>query len=95
MGVAHRAGDPGQVGVHRGQYMGLLVVQVLDAVLDPAQKGVGPCQGVGSGLGHQPGVGQALQRIQCRADAQLGELAAAHHLQQLHGKFNLADTTAR
>lgn len=40
-------------------------------------------------------MGQALQRIQRGAAAQLGELPAAHHLQQLHGEFDLADATAR
>jgi hypothetical protein len=36
-----------------------------------------------------------LQRIQRGARAQLGELPAAHHLQQLHGEFDLADAAAR
>ena len=40
-------------------------------------------------------MGQPLQRVQCRAGAQLGELPAAHHLQQLHGEFDLADAAAR
>jgi len=45
--------------------------------------------------GHQVGLAQALQRVQRRARAQLGELAAPHHLQQLHGEFDLADAAAR
>ena len=75
--------------------MGLLVVQVLDAVLDPAQELVGAGQRVGGRLRHQARRGDALQRLQRRARAQLGELAAAHHLQQLHGELDLADAAAR
>ena len=74
---------------------GLLVVQVLNAVLHLAQEDVGAGHGVGRFLRHQPGLGQALQGLQRGAAAQLRELAAAHHLQQLHGEFNLADAAAR
>jgi len=88
-------GDPGQVVVARGQHVGLLVVQVLDAVLHLAQEHIGAGHGVGRFLGHQPGLGQALQRVQRGAAAQLGELPAAHHLQQLHGELDLADAAAR
>ncbi len=75
--------------------MGLLVVQVLDAVLDPAQELVGTRQCVGRGLRHQPGSRQPLQRIERGPRAQFGELAAAHHLQQLYGELDLADAAAR
>ena len=95
VGVAHGAGNPGQVVVACGQHMGLLVVQVLNAVLHLAQKDVGAGHGVGRFLRHQPGLGQALQGLQRGAAAQLGELAPAHHLQELHGEFNLADAAAR
>ena len=95
VGVAHGAGNPGQIVVARGQHMGLLVVQVLDAVLHLAQKDVGAGHGVGRLLRHQPGLGQALQGLQRGAAAQLGELPSAHHLQQLHGEFDFADATAR
>ena len=64
-------------------------------MLNPAQKVIRGHQGVGSGLRHQPGFSQALQGIHRAARAQLGELAAAHHLQQLHGKFNFANAAAR
>ena len=74
--------------------MGLLVVQVLDAVLDAAQKVIGPRHGVGGVLRHQARLGDALQRVQRGPGAQFGKLAAAHHLQHLHGKFNLADAAA-
>ena len=74
-------GDPGQVAVGRGQHMGLLVVQVLDAVLGLAQKNIGLGQSAGGGLGHEAGLGQARQGADGGAGAQLRKLAAAHHLQ--------------
>ena len=75
--------------------MGLLVVEVLDAVFHLAQKHIGRAQGCGGGLRHEPGLGQARQGADRGAGAQLRKLAAAHHLQQLHRKFNLADAPAR
>ena len=45
--------------------------------------------------GIRPACASALQRIQRGARAQLGKLAAAHHLQQLHGEFDFADAAAR
>ncbi len=93
--VAQRLRDPAQVVVVHRQHMGLLVVQVLDAVLDAAQELVGRGQRIGRLLRHQAGARQALQRIERGPRAQLGELAAAHHLQQLHGELDLADAAAR
>jgi len=94
VGKAQGAGDPGQVVVAGGQDVGLLVVEVLDAVLHPPQKVVGPGQG-GHRVGrHEPGALQPRQRRQRGACAQFGELAAAYHLQQLHGEFDLADAAA-
>ena len=95
VGVAHRLGDPGQIVVARRQDVGLLVVQVLDAVLHAAQEGVGVRERLGRLAGHQPGTGQALEGVEGGAAAQFGELPAAHHLQQLHGELDLADATAR
>ena len=92
--VAQGLGDPQQVVVAGGQHVGLLVVQVLDAVLDPAEEFVRTTQCIGGVLAHQPGMGHTLQCGHGGAGAQLGELAAAHHLQQLHGEFDLADATA-
>ena len=86
--------QPQQVGSVGGQHMGLLVVQVLDAVFHPAQKHIGLGQRLGGGLGHQLGAGQALQGIQRGPGAQLGELPATHNLQQLHRELNFADATA-
>ena len=91
---AHRVRYPVQVIVARRQHMRLLVVQVLDAVLDTAQKIVSARQRVSRVLRHQVGFGQALQRVYRAARAQLGELPAAHHLQQLHGELDFTNTTA-
>ena len=49
-GMAQGLGDPGQVVVTRGQHMGLLVIEVLDAVLHLAQKHIGGAQGISRGL---------------------------------------------
>ena len=95
VGIAQRLRDPAQVVVVDRQHVGLLVVQVLDAVLDAAQELVGRRQRIGRLLRHQAGARQALQRIERGPGAQLGELAAAHHLQQLHGELDLADAAAR
>ena len=94
-GIAQGAGDPVQVMVLRRQHMGLLVVQVLDAVLDPAQKVVGLGQCFGRFLRHEAGLGQPGQCAQRRAGPEFGVLAAAHHLQQLHDEFDFADAAAR
>ena len=75
--------------------MGLLVVKILDAVLDPAQELVGPSQRIGRLLRHQAGGGHPLQCLQRRPGPQLGELAAPDHLQQLHDELDLADAAAR
>ena len=74
--------------------MGLLVIQVLNAVLHMAQKLVGPRQRVGGVLRHQAGAGHALQRAHRGSHSQLGKLAAAHHLQELYGEFNFTDSAA-
>ena len=93
--VAQRPGDPVQVVVAGRQHMGLLVVEVLDAVLGGAQKVVSRRQRVGGALRHQPGASQILQRDDGAARAQLWELPATYHLQQLHREFDLADAAAR
>ena len=92
--VAQRAGNPGQVVVAGRQDVGLLVVKVLDAVLDAAQKVVSPRHRISRFLRHQARLGDARQRLHRGPGAQLGKLPAAHHLQHLHGKFNLADAAA-
>jgi hypothetical protein len=57
VGVTHGARHPRQVVVAGGQQVGLLVVQVLDAVLHPAQEDVGARQRLGGLGGHQAGAG--------------------------------------
>jgi hypothetical protein len=95
IGETHGPGDPAQVIVAAHEHVGLLIVQELDAVFHAAQEFVGPGQRVGRGLRHQARRRDALQRLQGRTRAQFGVLAAAHHLQQLHGEFDLADAAAR
>ena len=92
---AEAGGDPGEVAVVLGQDVGLLVVEVLDPVLDPAQQRVGRGQPLGAGALHQAAGGQLVERLQGRAGADLGELAAAHHQQQLDDELDLADAAAR
>ena len=75
--------------------MGLLVVQVLDAVLHLAQKNIGLGQLERRVGRQQPRRGQALQGAECGAGAQLRKLPAPHHLQQLHDELELADAAAR
>ena len=91
----HGLCQPSQIRIVRGQHMGLLVVQVLNAVFHLAQKYIGRTQGLRGGGGHQSRFGQARQGAQRRAGAQLRKLPAAHHLEQLHGEFNFADPAAR
>ena len=95
VGKAQGLSDPGQVIVARGQHMGLLVVQVLDAVLDVAQKFISARQRIGGVLRHQAGAGHALQGAHGGAHAQLGKLTAAHHLQELHGEFDFTYAATR
>jgi hypothetical protein len=75
--------------------VGLLVVQVLDAVLHLAQEDVGVGQGLGRLGLHQAAGGQLLQALERGAGADLRVLAAAHHLQQLDDELDLADAAAR
>ena len=92
---AQRRGDPRQVSIVGGQQMGLLVIQVLDAVLDLAQNHVGVGQ-LGRGVRlHQAAGGHPLQAFEGGPGADLRELPTPHHQQQLHDEFNLADAAAR
>ncbi len=93
--AAQAARDPVQVAIGAGQQMGLLVVQVLDAVLDAAQEGVAIGQPLGGGGLHHAGGTELAQRAQRGTRAQLGVLAAAHHQHQLHDELDLADAAAR
>ena len=88
-------GDPVEVGVVGRQHMRLLIVEVLDAVLDAAQQGVGVGQPLGGGALHQAAGSELVERLQGRAGADFGKLAAAHHQQQLHDELDLADAAAR
>ena len=79
----------------RGQAVGLLVVQELDAVLDPAQEDIGGLPAARRSPAASARAPPALQRLDGGAGADLGELAAAHHLHQLHDELDLADAAAR
>ena len=92
---AHGAGDPVQVMVLGGQHMGLLVIQVLDSVLYPAQEVVGLCQRLRCALLHEARLGEARQGAQRRAGPEFRKLATAHDLKQLHNKFDLPDAAPR
>ena len=48
-----------------------------------------------AGARHQAAGGQLVERLQRRAGADLGELAAAHDQQQLDDELDLADAAAR
>ncbi len=95
VGQVHGQGNPIQIRVRSWQDVGLLVIQVLDAVFHLAQKNISAGQGVRRVLRHQAGVHQSLQCTQGWPGTQLGVLTPAHHLQQLHRKFNLANAPAR
>jgi hypothetical protein len=62
-----------------GQQVRLLVVQELDAVLQPTQEDVGLVQPRGGGRLHQRARHQALQAAPRGARAHLRELPAARH----------------
>ena len=92
---SHGLCNPRQVGVVRRKNVGLLVVQVLDPVLHAAQEHIGRAQRLDGGCRHQRGWHQARQRVECAAGAQLRELPAAYHLQQLHRELDFADAATR
>ena len=91
-GETHGGSNPFQIGIGGWQHMGLLVVQVLDAVLHLPQKHIRACQCIGGRLWHQTGDGQLLQGAVGRPGPQFGKLASAHHLQELDRELNLADS---
>ncbi|OYX04179.1 MAG: hypothetical protein B7Z15_17785 [Rhizobiales bacterium 32-66-8] len=55
--------NPAQVVITGWQHMGLLVIQVLNAVLHAAQKNIGSCHRIGGVPRHQSGTGDALQGV--------------------------------
>ena len=93
--ITHGLGNPEQVVVTGREDVRLLVIQVLDAVLHAAQEIVGFRQGLHFFGGHQARLFQPFEGSQGRPCAQFGKLPAAHHLQELHGEFDLADAPTR
>ena len=94
-GVAEAGRDPVEIAVVGRQDVGLLVVEVLDAMLDAAQQRVGIAQARAGGALHQAAGDELVDRLQRRAGADLGKLAAAHDQQQLDDELDLADAAAR
>ncbi len=89
--VAHGAGDDGAIGVIGRQHVGLRVVEVLQAVLDAAQKIVGGGQLAHRFGGKEAVVSQQLQHLQGRLDLQRRIAAAADQLEHLGDELDLAD----
>ena len=94
-GVAEAVRDPVEVAVVGRQDVRLLVVEVLDAVLDAAQQRVGVAQARAGAALHQAAGDELVERLQRRARADLGEVAAANDEQQLDDELDLADPAAR
>ena len=93
--IFHGPGDPEQIFVASRQDVGLLVIQVLDAVLYAAQKNISLRKGLRHWRAHETRTGQLRQGIKRCANPQFRELAAAHHLQQLHDEFDFAYAATR
>ena len=73
-----------------GQFLGLLIINVLQAMLEVAQEYVGRVE-IGSHLSGQLSVfPELLQHFLCGTDAQPGILSAAYQLEYLRGEFDLA-----
>ncbi len=89
---AHRPGQCVQVGVFRRHAVGLRVVEVLNAMLQAAQKAVARRQPLGRFSLQQIVGNEQLQCGQGGAFANLRHAPTAHHLQQLHGEFDFANT---
>ena len=91
VGEAHCLGEHGlRFGVVR-QELGLRVVQVLDAVLQPAQEIVGGSEFLLRVGSHEAGLHQCVQHDQCWLLLQCGNLAATDELEHLRGEFDFAD----
>jgi hypothetical protein len=58
IGKAKAAGNPFQIGIVGRKDVGLLIVQILNAMLDMAQKGIRLCQCICRGLRHELGLHQ-------------------------------------
>jgi hypothetical protein len=74
--------------------VGLGIVQVLQAVFQIAQEGVGSQQLVDDGVAQQAFLGNDAQRGAGRAVAQRGVAAAADQLEHLRQELDFADAAA-
>ena len=91
----HCACDPAQVMILSGEHMGLLVVQVLNAVFYLTQKNISFFQRLCRFWRHQPRLDQAGQCVAGGPSSQFGKLPAPYHLHQLHNKLNFTNPAAR
>ena len=91
--VTHEAREAGKAARIR-QFMGLPVVDHLDAVLDAAQEPVGVLQAVGRAALDMARRDKRFQRLAGRADAQTHIAAAPDQLLRLHIELDLADAAA-
>ncbi len=94
VGQAHHVRHELAVRLERGQGVGLGVVQVLQAVLQVAQEGIGFQQPFDGGGRHQLALGQQAQGLARGAFAQGRVAPAAYQLEDLGQEFDLADAAA-
>ena len=94
IGIAHEAGECRKLLRRRGQRMGLLVGDHLQAMLDGAQERVGAFEIV-AGIGIDPAAARELfERRERLAAAQRRVTAAGDQLLGLHEELDLADAAA-
>ena len=89
--AAHGFGDERPVGRLARERLGLLVVEVLQAVLEAAQEVVRLAECGRTRALDQPALGEGAQRGARGRRAQRRVAPAAHHLEELHREFHLAD----
>ena len=87
---AHRVRDQRLVVAPRGQFVGLGVVEVLQAMLQPAQEIVGCAQFAHDLRRKLPLFLQQRQNFQGRADLQIRIASAAYQLEGLRDEFDFA-----
>ena len=91
VGKAHRLGDQRLVGFPGGQVVGLGVVQILQAMLEPAQEHVGGGQILDRLRRQDAALGQQGQHLQRRAHLQGDVATTADELEHLGDELDLAD----
>ncbi len=92
--VAQESGDARESRLVVGQAMGLLIVDHLQPVLEPAQEAVGGAQFLRRSGVDVPGLGQRAQRLRRPGAAQARLAAAPDQLLGLRKELDLADAAA-